>query len=162
MTELTAEERNRIYEEEKVRREAQRQLQAEEADQKSRDRSMGCITVIGLLIGFFILVSVLGSSDSKPDPYANRDREAIAYVQGHINPGGETVLAKMQATVALAMVAGTFVQVEGWSAYQESGSMYHVSFSFKAADVENKAEWEVDVANGQVEPKNQLGYTFMN
>jgi hypothetical protein len=54
---LTPEERQRIYEEEKARREAQDRLSAE----KRRRRGIGCLSVIGGLVVLGIVLSVIGS-----------------------------------------------------------------------------------------------------
>ena len=57
--ELTPEERQKIYEEEKARFEAQKQLQAEDKKKKNSG-CMGCLTVLGIL--FFI--GLLGAAFS--------------------------------------------------------------------------------------------------
>jgi hypothetical protein len=64
MAELSHEERERIYEEEKIRREAQQKLKQEE---QAKQAKIGCYSVIGFVVFIFILALIisLGGNDSK-------------------------------------------------------------------------------------------------
>jgi hypothetical protein len=63
MADLTPAERERIYQEEKARKEAQDQLKKEEATKNVKNGCLGCLGVIGLLI----LIAFAGSIFSPTD-----------------------------------------------------------------------------------------------
>lgn len=82
---LTPEERQRVYEEEKARREAQDRLDAE----RGQKRGVGCLPIVGGLIVLGIILSAIGSlmkpsdktpsssTDNQPSPVQGRTNEAV-------------------------------------------------------------------------------------
>lgn len=60
MTELTEEEKRKIYEEEKARLEAQEKLKKAAAAKKNKNAGMGCLVLIGLIV----ILALLGVFNS--------------------------------------------------------------------------------------------------
>jgi len=63
MTELTPEEKRRIYDEEKARLEAQEKLKKEVDQKKSQKTAVGCLVVIGIIVALW-LIGKLSSNKS--------------------------------------------------------------------------------------------------
>lgn len=61
MAELSPEERERIYQEEKARNEAQGQLKKEEATAKSQKAQKGCLGCLGLTFVIFVVLYAIGT-----------------------------------------------------------------------------------------------------
>ncbi len=88
---LTPEERQRIYEEEKARLEAQEDLKRKQGEaqkrQKAKQQRQGCLGCLGI-IGFALVIAVIGSltqkSSSSPCSHGD-DSEAITCLYGKAN-----------------------------------------------------------------------------
>ncbi|MHB8183365.1 MAG: hypothetical protein ACYDDN_06400 [Candidatus Desulforudaceae bacterium] len=63
MSELTPEERQRIYEEEKARQEAQEKINTEVQAKKNKKMGIGCLVIVALTLLFVVAVSGGGGSD---------------------------------------------------------------------------------------------------
>jgi hypothetical protein len=70
MADLTPEERQRIYQEEKVRFEAQAALKAERRDKTASGWIVGCLWIVGIVVGLVILVTLINSSNTTTTPEA--------------------------------------------------------------------------------------------
>jgi hypothetical protein len=70
MSSLTPEERQRIYEEEKARKEAQDRLAAENKSKQGKSPLVGCLSIIVLLVLLGILIGNCGDNEprSEHDP----------------------------------------------------------------------------------------------
>lgn len=68
MTELTPEERQRIFEEEKARKEAQEELKLEEQAKNGKTIGIGCLGLIAIIIILSLLLSMCGSKDAAEKP----------------------------------------------------------------------------------------------
>jgi hypothetical protein len=64
VTDLTPEQRSRIYEEEKARLDAQRQIRSEQRNNTASTLGIGCLAVLGVLFFVLIILGSLGNSEN--------------------------------------------------------------------------------------------------
>jgi hypothetical protein len=111
MSELSPEERERIFEEEKVKKEAQAKLKQEDAKKMGKGCGIGCLGFIGLIV----LVYVIGSfSDSErstpPGPSIESSMPfKLALIDGNA-PGSESDPVIEPYRTALAGLGRKFVE----------------------------------------------------
>jgi|SRR5579863_6608981 len=70
MADLTPEERQRIYQEEKARFEAQSALKAEHRSKTTSGWMVGCLWIVGIVVGMLILGILMTSSTTTTTPEA--------------------------------------------------------------------------------------------
>lgn len=68
MPDLTPEERQRIYLEEKARFEAQSALKSARRDKRASGFMIGCLWIVGIVVGLFIIGSVMTDSSNTTPP----------------------------------------------------------------------------------------------
>lgn len=74
MSELTPEERQKIFEEEKARKEAQDKLEAEAKAKDTKQKGIGCLVLIVLLVIIGVWIGSCDGGDQEPRP----EHDAIA------------------------------------------------------------------------------------
>jgi hypothetical protein len=80
MAELTPEERQKIYEEEKARLEARKHIEEQEESEKERKKTLGCLGVIGIIVFIFVIFYV-----------ANRNHSSVSHSEGSLSYKKESV-----------------------------------------------------------------------
>jgi hypothetical protein len=83
---------------------------------------------------------------------------AIKLVQdSRKSPGAPRLSERIDAAVARVQAAGSQVEVEGWQAtLKGSTEVYQVTFVLRENRQGLRAEWEVNLATGEVRPANAL------
>jgi hypothetical protein len=72
-------------------------------------------------------------------------------------PGTPRLSERIDAAVARVQAAGSQVEVEGWQAtLKGSTDVYQVTFALRENRQGLRAEWEVNLATGEVHPTNSL------
>ena len=75
MSALSPEEKQRIYEEEKARLEAQTQLKADEATKAGKKAATGCVGCLGLIVMLAVVVYLMLPDTSSVPPRPNRGEQ---------------------------------------------------------------------------------------
>jgi hypothetical protein len=76
-------------------------------------------------------------------------------------PGAPRLSERIDAAVARVQAAGSQVEVEGWqAALKGSTDVYQVTFALRENRQGLRAEWEVNLATGEVRPVNPLAETL--
>jgi hypothetical protein len=131
--ELTPEERQRIYEEEKARLQAQSQIKAENKSKPTSCSAIGCAVILGLVV----LVAIIGSFFNSSEKSTRGSDQIGAYVYAQVfvkhrlkAPSTAKFCGFSEANVVT--LGGDSYQVSGWVDAQNAfGAMLRNSFVCK-------------------------------
>lgn len=148
MTELTTEERQRIYEEEKARLEAKERIVAEKKKGDAKSGAIGCVVIL-VLVGIIATLCSSGESDTKRDP---TDRDTVismaqVFMEKHVLKAPSSAKWPVYSEFVVSDLGGKRFKVSSYVDAENSfGAMIRTRFSITLKYAGNN-QWTMEDAS---------------
>lgn len=127
------------------------------------DRSRARLALLLLIVGIMAVgaIAITLRPTITKDTWANKDDEAMTILKNCNIPGTQVSIIRLTGDyLDAAKASGSFIEFEGWYAFQVSGPLYEAGVGYKANGVRQTAKWDVDLSLRKIKPRNQIAFIF--